>query len=72
MAFTEEQAIVFLKDNPDFFNKHPDVLDNMNFPGQENSGGVVDFQSRMLNKLKTDNQKAKQIHKEIVNSYNFV
>jgi len=66
MNFTEKQAIAFLKENPNFFNKNPDVLDEMVFPGQTAAHGVVDFQSRMLEKLKSDKANAKQIHKEII------
>lgn len=64
--FTEKHAIAFLKEHPDFFNKNPDVLDELIFPGQTAAQGVVDFQSRMLEKLKSDKSKARQLHKEII------
>jgi len=66
MNFTEKQAIEFLRENPDFFNKNPDILDNLIFPNEEYSNGVVNFQSRMLEKLKADKSQAKAIHKEIL------
>lgn len=66
MSLTEKQAIAFLNENPDFFNNNPDVLDNLIWPGEEQAGGVVDFRARMLDKLKEDKAKAREIHKEII------
>lgn len=66
MTKQNEQIIDFLKTNPNFFNEHPDVLESMNLPGEKTSGGVVDFQTRMLDKLKRDKSRAQSIHKEMI------
>ena len=63
---TEKTVIEYLKDNPDFLNKNPDVLDNLELPEKATEGGVVDFQSMLLNKLKKDKSHAQRIHKELV------
>jgi len=66
MNFTEDQVVDFLKTNPDFFNDNPGVLESMNLPGQKTSGGVVDFQTRMLEKLKRDKVRVQSMHKELI------
>ena len=63
---TEKAVIDYLKDHPDFLSKHPDILYNLELPEKEAEGGVVDFQSMLLNKLKKDKSHAQRIHKELV------
>jgi len=51
----------YLKANPEFFEAHPEALP----PAQEGKG-VVDFQSRMLEKLKNDKAQVQRVQKEII------
>jgi hypothetical protein len=54
-------VLAYLKANPDFFSAHPDAL-----PGAPQGKGVVDFQQRMLEKLKSDKSNAQRLQKELV------
>jgi hypothetical protein len=54
-------VLAYLKANPDFFNAHPDAL-----PGAPQGKGVVDFQQRMLEKLKSDKSNAQRLQRELI------
>ena len=58
---TDESVIAYLKANPEFFDTHPDAL-----PPLDQGKGVVDFQQRMLERLKTDKSKAQRLQKELI------
>jgi len=62
----EEKVKEYLKDNPDFFDSNPDILESMHVPSIAEEKGVVDFQSVLVAKLKKDKTNALHIHKEIV------
>lgn len=51
----------YLKANPEFFETHPEAL-----PSAQEGKGVVDFQSRMLEKLKNDKNKVQRLQKELI------
>lgn len=57
----DESVLAYLKSNPDFFDTHPDAL-----PPLEQGKGVVDFQQRMLERLKNDKSKAQRLQKELI------
>jgi uncharacterized protein YigA (DUF484 family) len=57
----DDAVLTYLKANPDFFTTHPDAL-----PGLNQGKGVVDFQQRMLDKLKSDKTKVQQLQKELI------
>jgi len=59
----EETVAAWLKENPDFFTAHPDAL-----PPLEQGKGVVDFQQRMLERLKNDKSKAQRLQKELIDN----
>ena len=54
---TKEDILEFLQENPDFLQENPDVLDAL-VPAKDipKKGGVADFQSYMIERLKTDKQ----------------
>jgi hypothetical protein len=54
-------VLSYLKAHPEFFNAHPDAL-----PGAPQGKGVVDFQQRMLEKLKSDKSTAQRLQRELV------
>lgn len=57
----DETVAAWLKANPGFFDTHPDAL-----PAVEQGKGVVDFQQRMLGKLKSDKTKTQNLHRELI------
>ncbi len=57
----DEAVLAYLKSNPDFFDTHPDAL-----PAPDRGTGVVDFQQKMLGKLKSDKTKVQQLQKELI------
>ena len=59
----EESVAAWLKDTPDFFTAHPDTL-----PPIDQGRGVVDFQQRMLERLKSDKSKAARLQKELIDN----
>ena len=42
----------YLRRNPDFLCKHPEILDDLRAPGREESSGVIDFQQAMVERLR--------------------
>ncbi len=54
--FSDDEVGEYLLENPDFFSRNPEVLVNMKSPGrfEEKSGGVVDIQQVMLDRLKDE------------------
>lgn len=57
----DETILAYLKANPDFFDTHPEAL-----PPATQGPGVVDFQQRMLGKLKNDKSKTQQLQRELI------
>jgi uncharacterized protein YigA (DUF484 family) len=63
---SEEDVIAFLKKQKSFFLKHPDLLEELDTPGNEHGGGVVDFQQVLLNRLKADKNDAQRVQRELI------
>jgi len=57
----DKDIAAYLKENPDFFAAHPDVL-----PGADQGKGVVDFQQVLLARLKSDKSKAQTVQRELI------
>ncbi len=55
---TAEDVIEFLKDNPKFLQQHPEVVDLLIPPKIKTEKGIADFQSYMIQRLKTDKEEA--------------
>lgn len=51
-GLSAERVIAFLRDNPDFFAKHPEVLDLLRAPGRELGDSVADLQLAMIDRLR--------------------
>ncbi len=62
----DDSVIAFLKDNPDFFNTYPEVLEHLKAPG--GGKGVVDFQQALLERLKTDKTRAQKLQRELIDN----
>lgn len=48
---SEEQVRAFLKNNPDFFKKNPDMATELTPPEQNLGGGIIDFQHYLVRNL---------------------
>ena len=65
-TLTAEDIMNWLKDNPNFLQKHPEALDLL-MPPKENKGkGVADFQYYMVQRLKADRDEVVESAREIV------
>lgn len=63
-----DDVISFLKKRKDFFKDNPDVLEQMNLPGQDLGRGVADFQSRLLDRLKADKTQSQKLQRELIDT----
>lgn len=63
---TAEQILAFLKQNPDFLSENEDILPHITPPSSHKGGGVVDFQHFMLNRLKSDKERALKDRKALI------
>lgn len=64
-----EQVAQWLRDNPDFFHQHPEALEILRLPAGTGVRGVVDFQSVLVERLKTDKTKASKLQKELIETF---
>jgi uncharacterized protein YigA (DUF484 family) len=62
-----DAVIAWLKEHPDFLQKNPDVIDVL-IPAKPKAtrGGVADFQSYVIDRLKAEKNKAEDVTREIV------
>lgn len=61
-----EDVITWLRQNPDFLQKHPQVLDIL-APPRENTGrNIADFQSYLIERLQADKEQVLATTQEIV------
>ena len=73
-SLTADDVLEFLRDNPKFLQKHPEACDLLippkNFTNQREGDGkkVADFQSFMIERLKTDKEKVLETTQAIVNN----
>jgi uncharacterized protein YigA (DUF484 family) len=65
---SEDDVIAYLKKQPDFFQKHADVLDQMKLPGAAPVKGIADFQSALLERLKADKRTAQKLQRELIDT----
>ena len=64
---TKDDLLAFLKDNPNFLQENPDVVEALIPPKKRPvRGQPADFQAYMIDRLKTDKEEAQQTTREIV------
>ena len=63
---TEQDVINWLRKNPAFLSKHPELLDDMTPPKEKFGKGVADFQHYMVQRLKADRDEVIESAREIV------
>lgn len=64
----EDDIIAYLKKNKQFFKEHPEILEQIDPPGQKHGRGVVDFQQAMLERLKNDKSNAQKLQKDLIDT----
>jgi uncharacterized protein YigA (DUF484 family) len=65
-TLSEDEIIAFLRREKDFFRRHPDVLEDMDAPGETSGKGVADFQRALLERFKADKTKSQHMHRELL------
>jgi uncharacterized protein len=65
-ALSAEDVLAWLKANPDFLRRHPEAIDFMLPPKEENGRRVADFQSYMIQRLKADKTEAVETARGVV------
>jgi uncharacterized protein YigA (DUF484 family) len=68
-AMKKDDVIAYLKKNREFFKDHPEVLEHLDLPAKEHGPGVVDFQSALLSRLKTDKAGAQKLQKDLLDTF---
>lgn len=63
---TAAQVAAYLKRNPDFLSRHPELLDAQVSPKRHKGDGVVDLQQFMMDRLKNDVAKLRADQDEII------
>ncbi|MDH5721936.1 MAG: DUF484 family protein [Alphaproteobacteria bacterium] len=63
---TEKDVLDFLRENPDFLQNNPQACDYLTPPAPMRKKGVVDFQSYMIERLKTDKNEVLNSTREII------
>lgn len=63
---TSEDVLEFLKENPKFLIQNPEILEYLTPPKAVSGKGVADFQQFMIDRLKSDKDKAIKQTSEIV------
>ena len=59
-------VIAYLRDHPDFLERHPDALHLLRAPSRNSGDGVVDFQHFMLERLRSDLGRVQQEHQHLI------
>ena len=67
LSLSAKDVVVFLRDNPDFLQSHPEAIDLLLPPRERpKKGGVADFQSYMIDRLKTAKEDIAKTTKSLV------
>ncbi len=63
---SDEDVKHYLRQHPDFLERHMDLLDILIPPSIKNDDGVVDFQMILVEKLKADKNRIARQNKELI------
>lgn len=66
-TLNDDDVIAFLKQRPQFFRDHPEVLELI-APPDRSEGGVVDFQRMMVERLRADKTQAQKLQRELIDT----
>jgi uncharacterized protein YigA (DUF484 family) len=59
-------VVAYLRDHPDFLDRHPEVLRLLRAPARQNGDGVLDFQHFMLERLRHDLSRLQDEHRSLI------
>ena len=60
------EVVAYLRQNPDFLDRHPDVLRWLRAPARDIGDGVLDFQQFMLERLRGDYARLQDERKSLI------
>ena len=60
------EVVAYLRQNPDFLDRHPDVLRWLRAPARDIGDGVLDFQHFMLERLRRDYARLQDERKSLI------
>jgi uncharacterized protein YigA (DUF484 family) len=60
------EVVAYLRQNPDFLDRHPDVLRWLRAPARDIGDGVLDFQQFMLERLRRDYARLQDERKTLI------
>jgi len=63
---SSEEVLGWLRGNPDFIVRHPELLDGAAAPERALGGGVADLQHALIGKLRADLERARENQRELV------
>ncbi len=66
IQLSADDVVTWLRDNPDFLNRHPEACDLLHPPRAHTDKGVVDFQQFMVRRLREDRDGIIEEAREIV------
>lgn len=66
---SQEDIIGWLRANKNFLRDNPQLLEELDAPGQSHGRGVVDFQQALVERLKADKSKAHKIQKDLIETF---
>ena len=66
LKITTQNVLDYLRDHPKFLSQHPEALDLLKVPGMTQGKGVADFQTYMIERLKSDKDEIEQTTREII------
>lgn len=65
-SLTEKDVLAWLKANPTFIQRHPDILDHLTPPKENMGKGVADFQHYMVERLKKDRDTITETTRDLI------
>lgn len=65
-GFAARDVIAYLREHPDFLDRHPDALPLMRAPTRRTGDGVLDFQHFMLERLRLDLGRVQDEQKSLI------
>ena len=65
-GFAEDDVARFLLANPDFLNRHPEILAALSPPKRKHGDGVIDLQHAMLERLRGEVTQLKDTQHELI------
>ncbi len=66
LTITTQDILNYLRDHPAFLKNHPEAIDLLKIPGMSQGKGVADFQSYMIERLKSDKNEIEDATREII------